>query len=65
MTIEKMRKNLGLSQSELADILGVTQGAVSQWEKRISMPSTDKLPEIAKALKCKVSDFFDSESDES
>ena len=36
MTIEKMRKNLGLSQSELADILGVTQGAVSQWEKRIS-----------------------------
>ena len=63
MTIEKMRKNLGLSQSELADILGVTQGAVSQWEKRISMPSTDKLPEIAKALKCKVSDLFDSESE--
>lgn len=59
MTIGKRRKTLGLSQSDLADILGVTQGAISQWEKGTSMPSTEKLPEIAKILGCEIADLFD------
>lgn len=56
--IEKYRKKIGISQSKLADILGVTQGTISQWEKGVTSPTVSKLPEIAKALNCGIPDLF-------
>lgn len=60
MTIRNKRKSMGLSQSDLADMLDVTQGAISQWENGENSPRADKLPKLAEALKCKVSDLFES-----
>lgn len=62
--IEKYRKKNGISQSTLADILGVTQGTISQWEKGVTSPTVSKLSEIAKALNCGIPDLFNEQESE-
>lgn len=42
-----LRKNAGLSQTELANQLGVTNKAVSKWENGKSKPTTETLRNIA------------------
>lgn len=49
---------MGLSQEELAKKLGVTQGAVSQWETVGGSPFAEKLPELAKILGCTIDELF-------
>ena len=56
--IQQKRKETGLSQQYIAECLGVTQGAVSQWEKGQAMPSADKLPQLAQILGCTVDELF-------
>jgi len=47
----KVRKAMGLTQAQLAEKLGKTPQAVSQWEKNAEWnPSVGKLKEIANAL---------------
>ena len=41
--LRALRKNKGLSQKELADIVGVDQRTVSAWEKKVCEPSFDML----------------------
>lgn len=53
-----VRKKLNMSQKELADKLGVTQGAISQWENGITSPRIEKLIELAKLLGCSIDDLF-------
>lgn len=53
--IRKYRKEAGLSQGSLAGLIGITQGAVSQWEKEIVAPSYDTVVKIAGALRLAVS----------
>jgi transcriptional regulator with XRE-family HTH domain len=45
--IRAARKRLGLSQPELASLLGVSQVTISQWERGQSRPSLDKLEPLA------------------
>jgi DNA-binding transcriptional regulator YiaG len=40
--IKSLRKHLGVSQRELANLVGVTVGAVFQWEKGKFEPKDDK-----------------------
>lgn len=54
----KLRKKAGLSQQYIAECLGVTQGAVSQWEKGQAMPSADKLPQLSQILGCTIDELF-------
>lgn len=49
--IQRARKALGLSQSEMAVKLGVTRGAVSQWETDKFVPSYQHAVELAELLK--------------
>ena len=37
-TIKAYRKQMKLTQEQLADIMGVTVGAVSKWESGLSNP---------------------------
>lgn len=50
------RKLNGISQEELAGIVGVSAGAVSKWERDISLPDLDVL--------CSLADYFQITVDE-
>lgn len=47
-TIKAIRKKNHMSQLAFANRVGVSQGAVFQWEQGMTNPSTDKLAFIAK-----------------
>lgn len=48
--IEAARRRLGLSQAELADLVGCTANQVSRWERDIQEPSLSSAIELARAL---------------
>ena len=56
--ILKYRKICGLSQSALAQKLGVTFQAVSKWETAKSAPDIAFLPIMAEIFKCSIDDLF-------
>ncbi len=53
--IRAIRKSKGLSQQELAIKLNVVRQTVSKWEKGLSVPDSDMLLTISKALETPVS----------
>jgi transcriptional regulator with XRE-family HTH domain len=55
--IRAARRRAGLSQAELAELLGVRQSSVSQWERGSTKPSTVHLLALASALHCSLLDF--------
>ena len=58
-----LRKKAGLSQQYIADHLGISQGAVSQWERGVTMPIADKLPILAKLLGCTTDELLEGISE--
>ncbi len=56
--IKEFRKRKNLKQSELAELLGVTQSHVSRWEGGEIHPTTANIFALAKALNCEVTDLF-------
>ena len=42
-----MRVTAGLSQAEAAKALGITQGAISLWERGAGKPAFDKIQQLA------------------
>jgi transcriptional regulator with XRE-family HTH domain len=50
--IKKLRVNKELTQLELAEACGVTQGTVAQWEKGICFPKSGKIPALCRVLEC-------------
>lgn len=49
--IKKARKAAGVTQKELAEIIGVYQKDISRWESGERTPSVEALAGICKALK--------------
>ena len=47
-----------MSQREFAKIVGVNERVISQWLTGKSSPTFDRLPAIAKALKCEIYQLF-------
>ena len=50
LRIRAARKRLGLTQPQLASLLGVSQVTVSQWERGESRPSLEKLEPLAEKI---------------
>lgn len=56
--ISRLRKEKDMTQPALADVMGVSFQAVSNWERGASMPDIGKLPELAQALGVSVDELL-------
>ena len=63
-TIKQIRKTHYLNQTEFANRIGVTQGAVSQWENGLTRPNFDQLRAISAAFNMSVDDIVAQLNDE-
>lgn len=59
--ISKYRKNLNLSQKELADKLNVSSQLISKWETDTSVPSIEYLIELSKIFQIDLNEFLNIE----
>lgn len=50
--LQTARKEKGLTQEELAEEIGITQKAISMFERGIKIPSVSVLAQTADALNC-------------
>lgn len=62
--IKRLRQQLNLSQSELADRCELTKGYISQLENDLNSPSIATLMDILAALGTDLSEFFRKEDEE-
>ena len=56
--IKTLRKSLGISQVELARLIGIKQSGVSKIERGIQRPGIDRLPILADVLGVTVDELF-------
>lgn len=61
--IVSLRKERNMTQTELADEMGVSFQAVSNWERGSSMPDISKLPQLAELFGCTVDELLDEKSE--
>ena len=54
ITIKTLREKKGLTQTELADILGVSSKAISKWETAKGLPDISLIEPLANALSVSV-----------
>lgn len=57
------RKELGMSQSKIAALLGINRSSYSRWEKGLTKPNQGNLEELAEILHTKTTTYFESEYD--
>lgn len=60
--IADARKAKNMTQMELADLLGISYQAVSNWERGNSMPDISKLPELSELLDVSVDEILGKRS---
>lgn len=56
--IAALRKEKGMTQLDLAQQLGVTDKAVSKWERDLSCPDVNSLPKLAEILNVTVDELM-------
>ena len=56
--IQTLRKNKGITQEQLAEVLAVSAQAVSKWENGVSMPDIHLLPVIARYFGITMDELF-------
>ena len=55
--IAECRKKVNLTQMQLSEKLGITDKAISKWERGIAMPDTSIMLELCEILGISVWDF--------
>lgn len=53
-----LRKERGMTQLELAEKMGVTDKAVSKWERDLSFPDVSSIPKLAEILGVSVDELM-------
>lgn len=61
--IRELRRAAGLTQSQLAEMSGLSEDTIGALERGKSYPSLDSLQKITVALKILIKDFFDFEEE--
>jgi transcriptional regulator with XRE-family HTH domain len=56
--IRNFRKKAGITQTALAEAVGVNQSMIAHYESGFKMPSVPVLARIAKELNCKIDDLI-------
>ena len=64
-TISLLRKEKGMTQSELAEKMNVTDKAVSKWERNLSCPDINSIPKLAEILGISVEELLKSQNNNS
>lgn len=64
MNFRKFRKRAGLTQTELAKKIDMTQAAVGSWERGEAYPRVAKLKELADLYGCTVDELLQEDTDE-
>ena len=59
--ISQKRKELGLTQKELAEIIEVTDKSVSKWERGNGLPDVTRLKPLCDALKVSLNELIAGE----
>lgn len=58
MKIRELRKQLGLSQEELARLVGVKQASISLWESSRGDPTAKNIRKMLKIFNCTSGELF-------
>ena len=61
--IAELRKQRGMTQLELAEKMGVTDKAVSKWERDLSCPDINSIPNLAEILGVSVEELMQSKKE--
>ena len=60
--VSTLRKEKGMTQKQLADMLNITDKAVSKWERDIAWPDTQTIPKLAEILEVSVEELMNAKS---
>ena len=60
--IRRLRKERGITQEEMADMLGVTAQAVSKWENDVGIPDVSQFVPIANLFDISMDTLFSREN---
>ena len=60
--ISTIRKEKGMTQKDIAEKLGITDKAVSKWERDIAFPDTATIPKLAEILGVSVEDLLQAKA---
>ena len=61
--IATMRKENGMTQLQLAEKMGVTDKAVSKWERDLSFPDINSIPKLADVFNVTVDELMQVKAD--
>ena len=56
--LKELREQKNITQIQLAELLNVTQSAVTKWETGESKPRAEKLIQLAKLFDCTVDELL-------
>lgn len=58
LSLKAWRANKGLTQSEVADKIGITKDTLSSWERYKTFPDFIALKKLCEIYDCKLDDIF-------
>lgn len=59
--ISSKRKEKNITQSELSEMLGITDRAISKWENGVCLPDASNMQDLCKILNITINDLFSGE----
>ena len=59
--LKKLRKDMNLSQEDLADKLGVSRQSISKWESGVVYPEMDKMVQLCKIFNLSMDDLLNND----
>ena len=60
--ISSLRKEKGMTQTDLAEKMNVTDKAVSKWERNLSCPDVNSIPKLAEVIGTTVEELLNAQT---